>query len=48
MINMLPPPRQIPLSVTIRSVFGGIRYQASWFFLGVNRLCVGVRMYVCT
>jgi hypothetical protein len=34
MINM-PPPRQIPLIITIRSLFGGIRYQASWFFLGV-------------
>jgi hypothetical protein len=30
-----PPPRQIPLVNTIRSLFGGIRYQASWFFLGV-------------
>lgn len=33
MINTHPP-RQISWAATIRSLFGGIRYQASWFFLG--------------
>lgn len=35
MTELTGPPRRIPPIAAIRSLFGGIRYQASWFFLGV-------------
>jgi hypothetical protein len=40
--NLAGPPRTVPLLIKIKLLFGGVRNQGGWFFLGVSLAVVQI------